>query len=74
MSLLGDFVKKSERVIDLATSLMVYQSMMDERENELLESVVSDAIEALDGISSELEEFLPKEKKEDGGCSSCRGL
>ena len=73
MSLLGDFVKKSERVIDLATSLMVYQSMMDERESELLESVVSDAIEALDGISSEFGEFLPKDK-EDGGCSSCRGL
>ena len=70
MSLLGDFVKKSERVIDLATSLMVYQSMMDERESKLLESVVSDAIEALDGISSELGEFLPK--KEDGGCSSCK--
>ena len=73
MSLLGDFVKKSERVIDLATSLMVYQSMMDERESELLESVVSDAIEALDGISSEFGEFLTKDK-EDVGCSSCRGL
>lgn len=74
MSFLGDIVGRSERVIDVATSLMVYHSLMGDDERSLMESVLNDDVLALDEILSEMSEFLPKEKKEDGGCSSCRGL
>lgn len=73
MSLLGDIVGRSEKVIDVATSLMVYQSMMGDDERSLMESVLKDDALVLDEILSELKGFLPKDK-EDGGCSSCRGL
>ena len=74
MKCLVDIVGRSEKVIDVATSLMVYQSMKGDDERSLMESVIKDDVLALDGILSELKEFLPKENKEDGGCSSCRGL
>lgn len=73
MSFLGDIVGRSEKVIDVATSLMVYQSLMGDDERSLMESVLKDDVLALDEILSEMREFLPKDK-EDGGCSSCRGL
>ena len=73
MSFLGDIVGRSEKVIDVATSLMVYQSMKGDDERSLMESVLKDDVLALDEILSEMREFLPKDK-EDGGCSSCRGL
>ena len=53
---------------------MVYQSMKGDDERSLMESVLKDDVLAFDEILSEMREFLPKEKKEDGGCSSCRGL
>ena len=74
MKCLVDIVGRSEKVIDVATSLMVYQSMKGEDERSLMESVIKDDVLALDETLSELKEFLPKENKEDGGCSSCRGL
>ena len=74
MKCLVDIVGRSEKVIDVATSLMVYQSMKGDDERSLMESVLKNDVLALDEILSEMREFLPKEKKEDGGCSSCRGL
>ena len=74
MKCLVDIVGRSEKVIDVATSLMVYQSMKSDDERSLMESVIKDDVVVLDEILSELKEFLPKENKEDGGCSSCRGL
>lgn len=74
MKCLVDIVGRSEKVIDVATSLMVYQSMKGDDERSLMESVLKDDVLALDEILSEMREFLPKEKKEDGECSSCRGL
>lgn len=74
MKCLVDIVGLSEKVIDVATSLMVYQSMKGDDERSLMESVLKDDVVVLDEILSELKEFLPKEDKEDGGCSSCRGL
>ena len=74
MKCLVDIVGRSEKVIDVATSLMVYQSMKGDDERSLMESVLKDDVLALDEILSEMMEFLPKEKKEAGGCSSCRGL
>ena len=74
MKCLVDIVGRSEKVIDVATSLMVYQSMKGDDERSLMESVLKDDVVALDEILSEMMEFLPKENKEDGGCSSCRGL
>lgn len=73
MKCLVDIVGRSEKVIDVATSLMVYQSMKGDDERSLMESVLKDDVLALDEILSEMMEFLPKDK-EDGGCSSCRGL
>lgn len=73
MKCLDDLVKRSEKVIDLSKSLMVYQSMMEADELSLMESVLKDDVLILDEILSELKGFLPKDK-EDGGCSSCRGL
>ena len=70
MKCLVDIVGRSEKVIDVATSLMVYQSMKDENELSLMESVLKDDVLVLDEILSELKEFLPKEK-EDGGCATC---
>lgn len=72
MKCLVDIVGRSEKVIDVATSLMVYQSMKGDDERSLMESVLKDDVLALDEILSEMRGFLPKEKKEDGGCSSCR--
>ena len=74
MKCLVDIVGLSEKVIDVSTSLMVYQSMKGDDERSLMESVIKDDVVVLDEILSELKEFLPKEDKEDGGCSSCRGL
>ena len=73
MKCLVDIVGRSEKVIDVATSLMVYQSMKGDDERSLMDSVIKDDVVVLDEILSEMREFLPKEK-EDGGCSSCRGL
>lgn len=71
MKCLEDIVRRSENVIDVAKSLMVYQSLKGDDERSLMESVLRDDVLVLDEILSELKEFLPKEK-EDGGCSSCR--
>lgn len=70
MKCLDDLVKRSEKVIDLSKSLMVYQSMKEADELSLMESVLKDDVLVLDEILSELKEFLPKEK-EDGGCATC---
>lgn len=71
MKCLDDIVRRSEKVIDLSKSLMVYQSMKDANELSLMESVLKDDVLVLDEILAELKEFLPKEK-EDGVCSTCR--
>ena len=71
MKCLDDLVKRSEKVIDLSKSLMVYQSIKEADELSLMESVLKDDVLVLDEILSELKEFLPKEK-EDGVCSTCR--
>ena len=71
MKCLVDIVGRSEKVIDVATSLMVYQSMKDANELSLMESVLKDDVLVLDEILAEMREFLPKENEEDGGCATC---
>ena len=60
MKCLVDIVGRSEKVIDVATSLMVYQAMKGDDERSLMESVLKDDVLALDEILSEMREFLPK--------------
>lgn len=70
MKCLDELVKRSEKVIDLSKSLMVYQSMKKADELSLMEQVLNDDVLVLDEIFAEMREFLPKEK-EDGGCATC---
>ena len=50
MKCLVDIVGRSEKVIDVATSLMVYQSLKGDDERSLMESVIKDDVLALDEI------------------------
>lgn len=70
MKCLDELVKRSEKVIYLSKSLMVYQSMKKADELSLMEQVLNDDVLVLDEILAEMGEFLPKEK-EDGGCATC---
>lgn len=70
MNSLNDIISRSERLIDLAKSLMVYSSLMDETKRGELDVIMAGNAVILSEIVDEAKAYMPSQE-ERKQCASC---
>lgn len=70
MNSLNDIISRSERLIDLAKSLLVYSSLMDEARRGELDAIMAENAAILSAIIDEAKAYMPSQE-ERKQCASC---